>query len=98
MVMYNVGNGRSENVQLDIMFLAIRVSCSLAVRTMRASAQRGSGGGLASWAGGLGKPSAPSGKQGWFGAAPPNSIPRQSQNQNFAQVYFAAGCMTNIEW
>ena len=34
-----VGNGQSEHVCLDIMFLAIRASCSLAVRAMRGCAQ-----------------------------------------------------------
>ena len=31
----HVGNGRCEHVSLDIMFFAIRASCSLAVRAMR---------------------------------------------------------------
>ena len=40
-LVFHVGNGRSEHVRLDIMFRAVRASCSLAVRAMRACAQEG---------------------------------------------------------
>ena len=38
-LVFHVGNGRFEHVRLDIMFRAVRASCSLAVRAMRACAQ-----------------------------------------------------------
>ena len=40
----------------------------------------------------------PPGKQGGLGAAgPPNSIPRQTQNLNFCQNNFVAGC-SHVFW
>ena len=42
-LVFQVGNGRFEHVRLDIMFRAVRASCSLAVRAMRACAQGGHG-------------------------------------------------------
>ena len=38
-LVFHVGNGRFEHVRLDIMFRAVRASCSLAVRAMRACAR-----------------------------------------------------------
>ena len=89
----HVGNGRSEHVCLDIMFLAVRASCSLAVWAMRACAQGGSRGPCPPGEGSGGVFAPPREAGGLGGRRPRNSIPRQTQNQILrTQVFFDAGC------
>ena len=82
LLVLHVSNGQSEHVCLDIMFLAIRVSCSLAARAMRACAQGESGGPCRPGEGeGFGGAFAPPGKQGGLGGGTPPNV--GSDNSNF---------------
>ena len=67
----HVGNGRSEHVWLDITFLAIRASCSLAVRAMRSCAQGWSRGPCHQRQGSGGHSPPPGKQEGLGGAGPP---------------------------
>ena len=85
----HASTGRSEHVCLDIMFVAIRASCSLAVRAMRACAQGGQGA-LPPRRGVWGSFRPPPRKQLRLGGRrPPNSKPRQAQNRYCCAEYFA---------